>query len=209
MTVGPSWHRPPLRWIKVSISPRSDCRTYPAGHCLSLAFTMRGRNPGKLPPAARGGDDPGPVPVRQGCTAIQNLMKSDTPALPEARPQILIHLTLHRPTPALPVLHGLHVLHREAQTRPFPSSMLRSSPFRSPRRSLGGPTVGPTGSGSRSCVRIGSTVWRTDTTCCLAQARRRTTGTCRPAFPGSRRCRLRPDLLPVPGCSSCPLHSGP
>ena len=43
-------------------------------------------------------------------TAIQNLMKSDTPALPEPRLQDQIRLTLHRPLPAPPVLHGLHVL---------------------------------------------------------------------------------------------------
>ena len=43
-------------------------------------------------------------------SAIQNLMKSETPALLESRRHCQTHLTLHRPLPAEPVLHGLHVL---------------------------------------------------------------------------------------------------
>ena len=66
-----------------------------------------------------------------GCpTAIQNLMQPDTPAWPDPRTPPRILLTLHRPLPAWPVLQGLRVLHREAQTRPFQDSAPRSGPFR-------------------------------------------------------------------------------
>ena len=150
-----------------------------------------------------------PISGHPSPAAIQNLMKSDTPGFLETRLQVQTHLTLHRPPPAQPVLHGLHVL-TPGSSNPatLPNLLPRwrrgHSVFHNQRTT----TLGQTTPGRRSSSRSGHTASMTRTTGPPSRTPLHTRRTCTPAWSGSPTSRHRRWLLPTCDCGSFRPRSG-